>query len=204
MEPVAPQLYAILNDADPQALARLLDAVPVACVRLDIPAAGEADVSRAADALRPICHDRDIPLLLTGHYRLVRPTGVDGVHLNGSRDVRDARTELGKDGLIGAYVGASRHAGMSAGEAGADYISFGPVSDTGLGSGELAPKELFALWSEAIELPVVADGGVTTDVAQDLCDVVDFFALEVDMAQIDASVAAFEALHKIAQGASGG
>ena len=49
------------------------------------------------------------------------------MHLTqGARGVRHARKELGADAIVGAFCGASRHEGMNAGEAGADYVSFAP------------------------------------------------------------------------------
>ena len=196
-EPVAPQLYLVVSDPDGEALARLLDAAPVACVRLDMPASGEDDIRRAADTLRPICHDRDIALLLTGHYRLVSQTGVDGVHLMGSRDVREARKLLGTDSIVGTFVGTSRHAGMTAGEAGADYVSFGPVSDTGLGSGDVATPDLFQWWSEAIEVPVVAEGGVSPEATRQLRSFADFLAFGTEVTQAPDPVKALSAFHRI-------
>jgi thiamine-phosphate pyrophosphorylase len=62
---------------------------------------------------------------------------------------------------------------MTAGEAGADYVAFGPVRESGLGDGTVADRELFAWWSEMIEVPVVAEG-VDVDAARDLAPVADF------------------------------
>ena len=45
-EPAHPQLYLVLRANAPEALARLLDAVPAACARLDMPGAGEAEIGR--------------------------------------------------------------------------------------------------------------------------------------------------------------
>ena len=104
--------------------------------------------------------------------------GLDGVHLpDSSRQVRDVRKLLGPDAVVGTYCGASRHAGMTAGEIGADYISFGPVAETALGSGKVAPFDLFEWWSETVEVPVVAEGNVTLEAATTLAPVVDFFGL---------------------------
>ena len=104
--------------------------------------------------------------------------GLDGVHLSdGARQVRAVRKALGKDAIVGAHAHASRHEGMTAGEIGADYVSFGPVGATGLGDGTVAPLELFAWWSEMIELPVVAEGGLTPELAAELAPVADFLAL---------------------------
>ena len=90
---------------------------------------------RAADALREVAHARDVALVIDTHLGLmVERLGLDGVHLtDGARSVRKARKELGDDAIVGAFCGASRHDGMNAGEAGADYVSFGPVGATRAG-----------------------------------------------------------------------
>ena len=73
------------------------------------------------------------------HAMLAERYGLDGVHLtDGARSVRKIRKELGADPILGAFCAASRHDGMTAGEAGADYVSFGPVGDSGLGDGTRA------------------------------------------------------------------
>jgi thiamine-phosphate pyrophosphorylase len=162
----------------PDLLAQLLDAFPVACVRLASAGHTEDALMRAADALRAVCHARDVPLLITDHFRLAARLGLDGVHLgDGARQVRAARGELGREAIVGAHARASRHDGMTAGEIGADYVSFGPLSASSLGDGTLAPLELFQWWSEVIEVPVVAEGGLTPDLAEDLAPFAEFLAL---------------------------
>ena len=74
---------------------------------------------------------------------------------------------------MGSFCRASRHDGLTAGEAGADYVAFGPVRDDGLGDGAVAEHDLFAWWSEMIEVPVVAEV-VDVDAARALAPVVDF------------------------------
>jgi thiamine-phosphate pyrophosphorylase len=70
--------------------------------------------------------------------------GLDGVHLtDAARSVRATRKALGADAMVGAACGTSRHDGMAAGEAGADYIAFSPVGDTGLGDAR-APSMTFS------------------------------------------------------------
>jgi thiamine-phosphate pyrophosphorylase len=158
-------------------LAGLLDAAPVACVRLALASTDEDELIRAADALRVVCHARDVPLVITEHFRLAARLGLDGVHLgDGARRVRAAREALGANAIVGAHAGASRHEGMTAAEIGADYVSFGPVAETGLGDGVLAPFELFQWWSEVIETPVVAEGGLDPVRVADFAQVTDFFA----------------------------
>lgn len=169
---------ATFGEGDPDRIAALLDAFDIACVRLALASASEDDVGRAADALRPVCHARDVPLLVADHYRLVGRLGLDGVHLtDGARQVRAVRKALGSDAIVGAFCRASRHDGMTAAEIGADYVSFGPVGATGLGDGTIAEPDLFAWWSEMIEVPVVAEGAVAPDLAASLAGIADFLAV---------------------------
>lgn len=139
-----------------------LDGGAVACVRLDMAGADENDIRRAADTLRPICHERDIALIVSEHFRLAGPLGLDGAEVDGAKvRLRDARAEIGADRILGVRCGTSRHAGMTAAEAGADYVLFAPVVPApGLGDGSRAEPDLFAWWAEMIETPVVAEGGV--------------------------------------------
>ena len=198
--PDRPQLYLItppVFELDPFAdrLSAVLDSAGVACIRLALATRDEDRVARAADRLRMVAHGRDVALVVENHWSLVERLGLDGVHLtDGARSVRKIRKDLGADAIVGAFCGASRHDGMSAAEAGADYVSFGPVSPTALGLGAEAPRELFDWWSDMIELPVVAEGGLTPDRVADLADVTDFFAIGEEIWQNDDAVAAFAAL----------
>jgi thiamine-phosphate pyrophosphorylase len=180
--PAAPRLYLITPprfEPDlPDRVARLLDGFDIACLRLALAGASEEGVARAADALRPVAHARDVPLVVADRHALVGRLGLDGVHLSdGARQVRAARKALGREAIVGVHAGASRHDGMTAAEIGADYVSFGPVAASGLGDGTVAPRELFEWWSEMIELPVVAEGGLTPRLAGELAGAADFLAL---------------------------
>lgn len=169
---------ALSLDTFGDALAGLLDAVEVACVRLALATGSEDELARAADALRAICHARDVPLVVAEHVKLAARLGLDGVHLgDGPRRVRAARETLGAGAIVGAHAHASRHDGITAAEIGADYVSFGPLAETGLGDGTAAPFELFEWWSEMIETPVVAEGALTLDRAGTFGAVADFLAL---------------------------
>jgi thiamine-phosphate pyrophosphorylase len=178
-----PKIYLVTPpafdlDSFPDHLSRVLDAQEVACLRLSLATRDEDLVARAADSLREIAHARDIAITIETHVRLVERLGLDGVHLrDGARSVRATRKALGPDAIVGAFCGASRHDGMNAGEAGADYVSFGPAGQSGLGDGTLAPRELFEWWSEMIELPVVAEGALDEETVASLSNVTDFFAV---------------------------
>ena len=178
-----PQLYLITPpvldlDLFQAQLAACLDATEIGCVRLSLASRDEDHFGRAADALRDITHARDVALVIDTHMLLVERLGLDGVHLtDGARSVRKMRRDLGADAIIGAFCSTSRHEGMSAGEYGADYVSFGPVGLSPLGSGEQAGLELFQWWSEMIEVAVVAEGALTPDLIRSLTPHADFFGI---------------------------
>ncbi len=177
-----PQIYLITPpqieiETFPDLLARVLDTAPVACVRIDLATRDETQLVRAADALRAVTEPRDVALVLRDNWNIAHRTGLDGVHLgDGARNVRAARKALGADAIVGVFAGTSRHEGMNAGEAGADYVAFGPCGGAVPDAGALAQDELFTWWSEMIELPVVAEGGLPEERLATLRDITDFVA----------------------------
>ena len=199
-QPEQPQIYLIAPPVFdiarfPDTLGAVLDAVPTACLRLAPASRDEDEVARAADALRDVAHARDVALVIESHLLLVERLGLDGVHLpDGARNLRKARKALGGDAIVGAFCGASRHDGVTAGEAGADYVAFGPVGATPLGDGTQADDDLFAWWSEMIEIPVVAEGALTPDIVARLAPVTDFLAIGEEIWQADDPVAALRSL----------
>jgi thiamine-phosphate pyrophosphorylase len=194
-----PQIYLVTPPAFdlsdyPDRLAAVLDAAEVACLRLALATKDEDRLARAADAVRLVAHARDVAVVVERHVALAERHGLDGVHLpDGARGVRKARAALGKDAIVGAFAGASRHEGITAGEAGADYVVFGPVAAGVLGDGTVAGRDLFAWWSEMIEVPVVAEGGLTQAHAADLAPVTDFVALGEEVWREDDPAAALRA-----------
>ena len=167
----------------------------VACLRLARSgAAGEADWTRLANLLIEPAHAGEVALLVADHHRLVGPLGLDGVHLGDPRTrLAPVRKALGPDRIVGACGGATRHEAMTLAEAGADYVSLGPVRAAGaLGDGSLAEDALFAWWAEMIETPVVAEGGVTPEDVARLADLADFFVPGPELWQAPDPVAALE------------
>jgi thiamine-phosphate pyrophosphorylase len=204
--PEQPQIYLITPPEIelshfPDDLARVLDAVDIACIRLSLATRDEDLILRAADVVRDVAHRFDVALVIDTHVVLAQRLGLDGVHLtDGARSVRMARKELGADAIVGAYCGQSRHDGMTAGEAGADYVSFGPVGETALGDGSRAEAELFDWWSQMIELPVVAEGGLTPDAIRALTPLTDFFGIGEEIWRSDDPVAALTTLKSAMSG----
>lgn len=178
-----PQIYLISpSEFDlssfPAQLAACLDSTEVACVRLALGSTDETRIAKAADTLREVTHERDVALVIDSHIQLVDRLGLDGVHLNdGARSVRQVRKDLGDDAIVGSFCTNSRHDGMTAGELGADYVSFGPVGETTLGDGRRADLALFEWWSMMIEVPVVAEGALDAELIRNLSPHTDFFGI---------------------------
>lgn len=199
-DPEQPQIYLITPpELDlgtfPDALAQVLDTTDIACLRLSLATRDEDRILRAADACREVAHARDVALVIDTHVVLAQRLGLDGVHLtDGARTVRYARKELGDEAIVGAFCAQSQHSGMNAGEAGADYISFGPVGATALGDGAVAERDLFQWWSDVIEIPVVAEGGLTADLIADLAPITDFFAIGEEIWNTDDPTATLKTL----------
>ncbi|MCE8005736.1 thiamine phosphate synthase [Aestuariivita sp.] len=198
--PEQPQIY-LISPTDfelswfPDALARVLDGYPIACLRLDLATRDEDRIARAADACREVAHARDVALVIADHVILADRLGLDGVHLgDGARPVREARKTLGAEAIVGSYCGTSRHDGMTAGEAGADYVSFGPVGLSALGDGHVAGRQIFEWWSEMIELPVVAEGALDTDLVAELAPYTDFFGVGEEIWRADDPLEALKTL----------
>lgn len=182
-------------DLFPDRLARVLDGVEIACVRLALASRDEDLILRAGDACRVVAHERDVAIVIENHVLMVERLGLDGVHLtDGARSVRKVRKDLGGDAIVGAFCGTSRHEGMSAGEYGADYAAFGPVGQTALGKGERVAFDLFEWWSQVIEVPSIAEGALTPDLVAQFGPVTDFFGIGEEIWAAEDPLAALKAL----------
>ena len=197
-----PQIYLITPSelelsSFPDRLAACLDVAPAACVRLSMASRDEGRIAKMADTLREVTHARDVALVIETHLMLVERLGLDGVHLtDAARSVKAARKALGEDAIIGAFCAASRHDGLTAGELGADYVSFGPVGTSALGDGRRADTELFAWWSEMVEVPVVAEGALDADLIRALAPMTDFFGIGDEIWRSDDPAATLKAIIK--------
>ena len=196
--PEQPQLYLLTPplfelSVFPDQLAAVLDAHDVACLRLALATRDEDRISRAADACREVAHARDVAIVVSDHAGLAERLGLDGVHLSdAAKSVRDARKALGADAIVGSFCGTSRHDGMTAGEAGADYVAFGPV--TAVADEAHADDALFSWWTEMIEVPVVAEGGLTVAAVEHLAPITDFFAIGEEIWNTEDAAAALTRL----------
>jgi thiamine-phosphate pyrophosphorylase len=181
----------------PDQLAAVMDSVDIACLRLSLASVDADFIARAADACRVVAHARDVAIVIENHVKLVEPHGLDGVHLtDGARQVRALRKDLGADAIIGAYCAGSRHDGMAAAEAGADYVAFGPAGPTPLGRAEPLEFDLIEWWSQVIEVPCITEGALTADLVARYGSVTDFFGIGPEIWAAEDPSAALTALLK--------
>lgn len=147
---------------------RALDAGDIACVQLrlkniDGGPAPDDEILRAADALLPLCQNSEAAFLINDRPDLAVKAGADGVHI-GQDDAPYARARamLGDDATVGVTCHNSKHLGLVAGEAGADYVAFGAFFPTKTKEASTkAEPALLEWWTFATTVPSVAIGGIT-------------------------------------------
>ncbi len=113
--------------------------------------------------MRDVAQSRGVAFLLNDRPDLARRMAATAP-MSGSRTwrPRGARVLLGADLMLGVTCHASRDLAMAAGDDGADYVAFGAFFPTTTKEASTrADPEIIAWWSELMELPCVAIGGIT-------------------------------------------
>lgn len=199
------QLYLVVevHDAARILLPALLERASIASLLLTPGKRGPLTAA-VVQPLLTLAQARGVATLLLDDARLARTVGADGAHLTAGGDVlgryREARDILGGRAIVGAEAGGSRHAAMELGEAGADYLAFGPEVSQAVPSAEAAdvpeaPRtqdELIAWWSEVFEVPCVAFGASDEAAARELAHAgADFVAVSCPVGQPAAAAIAW-------------
>ncbi len=150
-------------------MAKALDAGDVSAFQLRLEKTDTDGWKRAIELLMPIAHERGVAFIVNDRADLAKKMDADGVHL-GMQDmnIKEARTLLGPDKIIGASCIDSKHLAMTASERGASYVSFGPFYPSRspfypaevLAAQTMVTKELLTWWQETMEMPCVAAGGI--------------------------------------------
>lgn len=126
------------------------------------------ELVKQARALAPICHIANIPLIINDDIEAAKIVGADGLHI-GQRDIScaEARAVLGSDAIVGVSASNVDEA-MAAQKDGASYIIAGPIfrgyrDDSAERSEESSVIGVSVLEDicSAVEIPVIASGGVT-------------------------------------------
>jgi thiamine-phosphate pyrophosphorylase len=148
-----------------EVLAGALDAGDVACVQLRLKDAADDVVLRAAAALMPVAHAREVAFLINDRADLAARAGADGVHIGADDgDYASAREAVGESRIVGVSCYDSRDLALEAAEAGADYVAFGAFFSTGTKTPRTrARPDILGWWQEMVTVPCVAIGGITPE-----------------------------------------
>ncbi len=143
-------------------LSEALDAGDVACVQLRLKDVAEDDLKRTIDLLRPVVQSRDVAFIINDRPDLAVAHGCDGAHVGQEDTNAAAARKIMGDLTLGVTCHNSREMAFDAGDDGADYVAFGAFFPTATKDAPtLAEAEILTWWSELMELPCVAIGGIT-------------------------------------------
>lgn len=119
---------------------------------------------KIALAIKPICKEYNVPLIINDNVKLAKEIDADGVHLGqDDLDIKAAREYLGADKIIGVSAHNVEEA-QAAENGGADYLGSGAafVTSTKTDAGAIDHKVLADV-AHSVKIPVVAIGGINEE-----------------------------------------
>ncbi len=170
MNPQQLRLYAVTDRSwlkPGETLAEVVETLlkaGVTCVQLREKEAEDAFILQEARELKALCHRYGVPFLVNDRPDLAQAVGADGVHV-GQEDtgLTEARNLLGPNALLGGSAHTVEEA-LAAQAAGADYLGCGAVFGSGTKHNvSQMPLETLTAICQAVDIPVVAIGGVSLD-----------------------------------------
>ena len=125
---------------------------------------GYEDMLKEAREVCAVCREYGVPFIMNDSVEIAMAVDADGVHLGlDDGDLKAARELLGEGKIIGASTHNVQEA-LSAQAQGADYLGCGAVfgSTTKTDINSITP-EILAQVTSAVQIPVVAIGGINRD-----------------------------------------
>ena len=122
-----------------------------------------------AKKIKKLCAEYHVPFVINDNVDIALKIDADGVHVGQSdMEAGKVREKLGPDKIIGVSAQTVEQA-LRAQEHGADYLGVGAVFPTGSKADavEVDHNVLKAI-CEAVDIPVIAIGGITKDNVKDL------------------------------------
>ena len=122
------------------------------------------DMLKEAREVCAVCREYGVPFIMNDSVKIAMAVDADGVHLGlDDGDLKAARELLGEGKIIGASTHNVQEA-LSAQAQGADYLGCGAVfgSTTKTDISSITP-EILAQVTSAVQIPVVAIGGINRD-----------------------------------------
>lgn len=122
-----------------------------------------------AEVIQKICAAYHVPFIINDNVEIAKAIGADGVHV-GQSDMAagDVRRRLGDDKIIGVSASTVEEV-LEAERHGADYLGVGAVFPTGSkDDADAVDAATLKAICEAVDIPVVAIGGITADNMKEL------------------------------------
>ena len=141
----------------------------VTFVQLREKALDEQAFLEEAKEIQKLCAKYHVPFVINDNVEIAAQIGADGVHVGQSdMEAGDVREKLGPDRIIGVSAQTVEQA-VRAQERGADYLGVGAVFPTGSKADavEVSHETVRAI-TEAVDIPVIAIGGITKDNVSEL------------------------------------
>ena len=122
-----------------------------------------------AKELQKLCKEYKVPFIINDNVDIAVEIGADGVHVGQSdMEAGDVRAKLGEDKIVGVSAQTVEQA-LLAQERGADYLGVGAVFPTSSKDDAVeVDHEMVKAICEAVDIPVIAIGGITKDNVQEL------------------------------------
>ena len=122
-----------------------------------------------ARQIKALCARYNVPFVINDDVDIARAVDADGVHVGQSdMEAGDVRAKLGPEKIIGVSAQTVEQARLAQAH-GADYLGVGAVFPTGSkdDADDVSHETLQAI-CEAVDIPVIAIGGISRDNVQEL------------------------------------
>lgn len=170
MKPAIDYTLYLVTDRELMSTSTLAEAVDEACdggvtlVQLREKHVTDDEYIAIAREAKAICDAHDVPLIINDNPDVTVAVGAAGVHV-GQEDLEASRVRdiVGPDAIVGVSAASVAEA-LAAQAAGADYLGVGAIVATATKpeAGVVTRDELAAI-IDAVDIPVVAIGGVNAD-----------------------------------------
>lgn len=122
-----------------------------------------------AKDIKELCKKYHVPFVINDNVDIALKIDADGVHVGQSdMEAGDVRKKLGPDKIIGVSAQTVEQA-LYAQAQGADYLGVGAVFPTGTKADAVeVGHEVLQAISEAVEIPVIAIGGISANNVMEL------------------------------------
>ena len=143
----------------------------VTCVQLREKSLSYDEFLREGKAICDLCHRYEVPFIVNDNVDIAIACNADGIHV-GQEDMvaGEVRRQVGAGMILGVSVHSVSEA-LDAVRNGADYLGVGAVFPTNTKTDvNQMPKEIIRDICNAVEIPVVAIGGINKENIHKLSD----------------------------------